>query len=642
MTITPGTVFEGKYNVIRQIGEGGMGSVFEVEHALLYRRFALKIMNPDLAKDSRAVARFFQEARAASAIGHPNIIEIFDVGQDDKGTSYFIMELLEGQSLEALLKRQGHLRPDRAAAIALQMLSALHFAHQKGIIHRDLKPANIFLAVDASGREQVKLFDFGIAKVKSAPGEDTKLTMPGAMLGTPRYAAPEQIKGSADVDHRIDIWAAGVLLYEMIAGERPFEGESYPEVLSKILVESHTPLRETLPGVSSQLSRIADKAMAKNPDERYRTAQEMIDDLAPFQSDALNIMSGTAAKVIRTSFPPPVCADAGEPATPEAGPRLERTAEVPRDEVPIESPEKPDPIAKTMHLGDTSDALPSAPEEISAPEGQSTLPKKISYRLIGGAIGGLALVAVALMAILWSGEDKGDADDSKGTDKITDKGSVREKRGAPRVNSNIRVSPRKEAVLKETPPAAESPPAAEAPPAAGAPPAAEAPPPPAATVSEDAEGDVAVVADTPVESADTAGEPPPETLDLNDIKQLLKAGKKDAALSGLRQLRRQELKNAQVVYLMGNLYFEKKRLYDAFEHYREAVRLDETYRKRPPLIRNLIEIMGTEKLGKTVMKFLRKAVGRPAVPYLRKAAKRHSHPLVKKRAAAILKNIAGR
>ncbi len=281
-----------------------MGTVYEAEHTILDRRIALKIMNPELTEDRKAEARFFQEAKAASAIGHPNIIEIYDIGQDDDGTVFFIMELLQGESLEELLARQERLSTERAVAIILQTLSALHFAHKKGIIHRDLKPANVFLAVDTQGREVVKLLDFGVAKVRDPSGKDKKLTVPGAMMGTPRYASPEQIKGKGEIDQRIDIWAAGVLLYELIAGARPFEGESFSEVLSKILTEKHTPLRETLPGISIELSLIADKAMAKDPNDRYPSAQEMIADLAAFQNAAMDMMSGTAAGVIRSSFPP--------------------------------------------------------------------------------------------------------------------------------------------------------------------------------------------------------------------------------------------------------------------------------------------------------------------------------------------------
>lgn len=369
MEVAPGTIIDDKYRVIRQLGEGGMGTVFEVEHTLLDRRVALKVMNPDQVENERAVERFFREAKAASAIGHPNIIEIYDIGKEADGTLFFVMELLQGESLESLLDRQDRLSTERAAAIILQTLSALHFAHEKGIIHRDLKPANIFLAVDIQGREVVKLLDFGVAKVKDPSGKQKKLTLPGAMMGTPRYAAPEQIKGKGNIDHRIDLWAAGVVLYELIAGKRPFEGESFSVVLSNILMETPTPLRETLPDVSSQLSRIAEKAMAKNPDERYQTAMEMIRDLTPFQGAALSVMSGEAAEVLSTSFPPAAPYDLITPGYAPSGP-------------------KPAP------------SIPLAKEHpVSAPMMSGSLPSERSGGFLKSAIGRVVLVSSILVLV---------------------------------------------------------------------------------------------------------------------------------------------------------------------------------------------------------------------------------------------------
>ena len=300
-----------------------MGAVYEAEHTRINRRVAIKMMHPDTTSEPDAVKRFLREAESASAIGHPNIIEIYDVGVEGDGTAYIVMELLDGVSLDVVLERKRALPPTRAVAIVLQILSALHSAHAKGIIHRDLKPENVFMAVDSRNREEVKLLDFGVAKVQEATEDSLRLTKTGTVLGTPSYLSPEQARGRKDIDERIDIWAAGVMLYRMLAGELPFKGESYNEVLANVLIEEPAPLGPLAPAAPEGLVEVVGKAMTKDRDGRFLAVSAMIEALLPFCERAEYEMTTQVFKVLRKSMLPrpalpKVDTGTGMPAIPPA------------------------------------------------------------------------------------------------------------------------------------------------------------------------------------------------------------------------------------------------------------------------------------------------------------------------------------
>lgn len=304
MTDLIGKIFDGKYRLTRLIGEGGMGAVYEAEHTRIERKVAVKVMHPEFSTTSDVADRFFREAQASSAIGHPNIIEIFDVGMSDDGTAFIVMELLEGESLSDRMEGTGKIPHDAAVATILQVLSALSMAHKKGIIHRDLKPDNVFLSIDNRGRHEVKLLDFGIAKVQGELEGDQGLTKTGTVLGTPNYMSPEQARGK-DIDGRIDIWSAGVMLYEMLCGALPFQGESYNAVLSDILLESPRPLKLLSPDTPDTLIKVVERAMAKDRDRRYPDVQAMIEDLMVFYGDMESLMSDSAHSALKSSIAPP-------------------------------------------------------------------------------------------------------------------------------------------------------------------------------------------------------------------------------------------------------------------------------------------------------------------------------------------------
>jgi serine/threonine-protein kinase len=221
-----GSIISGKYQLLEVLGEGGMGSVWLAKNRTLDVDVALKLMRSELAEDVDGIAeRMLQEARAAACIGHPAIIQVYDFGFTEHGDPFIVMELLRGESLSSALRRRSRVSPTRAVQTLLPIIDALAAAHGRGIVHRDLKPENIFLSRPAGQRLQPKVLDFGIAKLEQRAAE--RLTRDGAVIGSPAYMSPEQLRGDRGVDARADIWALTIVLYQMITGRRPFEGEGY-------------------------------------------------------------------------------------------------------------------------------------------------------------------------------------------------------------------------------------------------------------------------------------------------------------------------------------------------------------------------------------------------------------------------------
>jgi len=261
------------YRIKRKLAEGGMGVVLEGEHAKIGRRGAIKILKRELCASEEVVERFYQEARAVNAIRHDNIVDIYDFGRDDDGRVFFVMEYLEGEPLSSRIKRGG-LTWSEAYPILAQTLRALRAAHDKGFVHRDLKPDNIWLKTTSKG-VSVKLLDFGIAKLV---GGDEKLTQTGSIMGTPHYMSPEQINGSATVDRRTDLYALGVIAYEMFAGVTPFVGATMQAILTGHLFTEPPPLPDVPSdrGVPAAMAEIIDRLLAKDPQARYQTAGDVL------------------------------------------------------------------------------------------------------------------------------------------------------------------------------------------------------------------------------------------------------------------------------------------------------------------------------------------------------------------------------
>jgi tRNA A-37 threonylcarbamoyl transferase component Bud32 len=283
-----GTVLLGRYSVTRKIGQGGMGAVYEATHTLIGKRVAVKVLLDKYARREQVVARLEQEARLASAIGHEHIIDITDFGTTHDGRTFVVMEFLEGESLAECLAREGPLPETRILQITFQIASALGAAHAKGIVHRDVKPENVFL-LRRKDQDFIKVVDFGISKSMRAsqPGEEEspRLTQTGMVLGTPLYMSPEQARGDEELDHRIDIYALGVIMYELATGQVPFLGTNYLSIISQVLNDEAPRPRQVRPELSSEFEAIVLRLLEKDRDRRYQTTEDVVHDLTVLLDD---------------------------------------------------------------------------------------------------------------------------------------------------------------------------------------------------------------------------------------------------------------------------------------------------------------------------------------------------------------------
>lgn len=275
-----GVTIDGRYKIEAVLGEGGMGVVYAGRHKVINKRVAIKVLRADMSRDKEMTDRFLQEARAASSIGHPHIVDVSDFGELPDGSAYFIMEFLEGRSLSGLIADVNPMPTKRLIHMAKQVADALLAAHTQQIVHRDLKPDNIFVINRGLEKDFVKILDFGIAKV--ATSGTAKLTRAGTIFGTPHYMSPEQAAG-APVDHRTDIYALGVIMYEMAAGRVPFDADNYMGILTQHMYKAPVPIRVLVPppnnNIPPGLEAIILKALSKKPEQRYESMGDLIEDL---------------------------------------------------------------------------------------------------------------------------------------------------------------------------------------------------------------------------------------------------------------------------------------------------------------------------------------------------------------------------
>lgn len=273
------TVVAGRYELGEEIGRGGCALIHEVRDLRLGRTLALKVARPD-ASDRAAHARLSREARASAAVHHPNVVTVSDAGKLEDGRPYLVMERLHGETLTTSLHRDGALPVDVAVDVALQLLSALDGCHRVGIVHRDVKPDNVFLVPRAGCAPLVKLLDFGMCRRATLlHRDDATLTRTGQVVGTPEYMAPEQISGKRDFDARIDVYAAGVVLYEALSGRRAFYGNDVRQIVLSVLKNPPPSLHAVRPEVPPFLARLVARAMERDPRFRFRNATEFQADL---------------------------------------------------------------------------------------------------------------------------------------------------------------------------------------------------------------------------------------------------------------------------------------------------------------------------------------------------------------------------
>jgi serine/threonine-protein kinase len=332
-----------KYVIVRPLGRGGMGCVYEALNTVIQKRVALKCIDPALAKSAEAVARFHREALAAGAVDSPHIVQIFDAGVTGGGAPYLVMELLRGRDLGRLLVEAGRLEAPAAARLTAQILRGLAHAHGAGIVHRDLKPDNVFLVEREDEAPTVKLLDFGVSKIARGQGTPRvhTITRAGVVVGTPYYMAPEQAQAFVDVDGRADLYSAGAILYECLAGRPPHVGQSYEQVIVNICVKDAEDVRAFNPAVPEVIALFLGRALARERDERFASAREMLEALELAAPDAVGrSFSGRPSESVSGTRSPAVAARTPgsdqstpvrvvpSPASPEAPNGLADTLEV--------------------------------------------------------------------------------------------------------------------------------------------------------------------------------------------------------------------------------------------------------------------------------------------------------------------------
>jgi serine/threonine-protein kinase len=405
-----GVVLDGRYQVIRRIGAGGMASVYEARRVGLERRFAVKILRPELAESESNIKRFLREARAAAAVQHPNIVSIEDVGTATPPV-YFVMEYLEGYDLRYELKRLGRIEWPRAQDLALQIVDALSAAHGLGIIHRDVKPANCFLVRDPTGSERLKVLDFGIAKVLEESQEFTQnVTATHGIVGTVAYMAPEQAR-SATVDARTDVYALGTMLYEMLAGTVPFPDKNPFVVIGRLLGEAAVPLRMHRPDLPPELDAIVMTCLEKDPNARFQSMDAL--GVALSNCEVAGVV-GTA----RVRMPSGLVRAASVPKVATASPKVVTASP---KVTAARLPANVDDDEPTSHIGSTAPRTGSGATAPRLPNGEPTTsttqrsspprrkPAARDSALVGLLVGGIGMVGIGGTATWWALRDRAPA-----------------------------------------------------------------------------------------------------------------------------------------------------------------------------------------------------------------------------------------
>jgi serine/threonine-protein kinase len=422
LSLSPGQAF-GNYRILSRIGVGGMGMVFLAEHPHIGKRVALKVIHRDLAGNREVVDRFLNEARAVNQIGSEHIVEIHDFGQTEAGEHFFIMEFLDGRTLAHELVAHGLVPVPRALHIGAQVASALAAAHDAGIIHRDLKPDNVMLIERLGDRDFVKLLDFGLAKFL-ASSDARKLTAAGVVLGTPQYMSPEACESRAVLDHRCDIYSLGVLLFQMLTGALPFQGESMGEVLVKQVAQPPPAPRGLNPDIPPAVEQVVLRCLAKEPAARFQTMRELRDvllDPAGYLASSPPVVPVAASADARTLYASP---GARRSAAVAASPAPDRPTEIALEpgRAPVDwsgrAQAAPSPGDRTAYMDDAAHRMfaghmerhmPQPVEnrtmEIGTPHGYSNRPPRRRLWLAASvAIAAAGAVAVAVVAASGSGD----------------------------------------------------------------------------------------------------------------------------------------------------------------------------------------------------------------------------------------------
>ncbi|MCS6900301.1 MAG: serine/threonine protein kinase [Polyangiaceae bacterium] len=398
--LAPGDVLARKYRLQEPLGEGNMAVVWVAQNVALETRVAVKILKASLAADPRVVARFRQEAKATAAIAHKNIVQVYDYGVTNWGAPFIVMELLQGETLAQRLRKQGPLPPEEAVRVLMRVMKGVTVAHAKGIIHRDLKPENVFLVREENGSERPKVLDFGVSFVARSSNDD-RLTKAGGIIGTPSYLPPEAVEGDNRGDARGDVWALGVMLYETLSGQLPFQGRTVHALLEAICKEPHPPLEGRIDGVDSALQRILDRALAKDPQERFPGVREFFDELNVWLSRRGLLLSTMVPRAATALGPlPHLLTLPADPMVDEDGPTLIGPSLDSSGQSPASSgPASQEKIPGSSHER-ISRARPADGSSSLEPSGMTGIPTAPHAGLPWAWVGGAGLLVVLGLGLL--------------------------------------------------------------------------------------------------------------------------------------------------------------------------------------------------------------------------------------------------
>ncbi len=613
-----GSVIDGRYKLVSVMASGSMGAVYQAERIPVGKLVAIKFLHTSYANDAEFQARFERETRVASKLAHPNCVAVLDFGVWD-GAPYLVMEYVAGTTLRARMDK-GPLPAAQALAFTRQIAAGLAHAHEQGIFHRDIKPANIMITNEIGSGERVRILDFGLARLRGNVGRDA--TQTNMVVGTPNYMAPEQTVGGGTIDARTDIYAVGVVLFEMVVGERPFHAEDTLQLLGMHRAAPIPRLADRAkPGteIPNGLQELIDKMMAKSPDKRYQNAIELaeaIDDLiamkrAPTDTEPV-IIEPSGRKKANTAAVAPTMLDVESSKVEYPGGRSRFWRTMITSMILVGGGAAGAGYLLHRHAEQVVKSGSSAGRDAAAsvsPSGDADVhtafvtPDAASGQQWAIDAGAQAIDAPAVAAV---------PADAAGPDALLDDA------GLPIIGT-----PDKEEVEIDPAKAVDLDPTA----AKGS----------AAPQPEDEAAD----APKTREEVEKKPQPPPQqtATTLHDAVELIQQGKRDLALASLRQLRTKNPHSAYIPFLLGNLYYDQKWWSVAMDDYADAIKKNAEYRRNPTLNRNVIRMLGSPKTQAKASAFLRNGIGRSALPFLKWAAKNEENGNVRKQAAYLARVI---